>query len=233
MGVPNHSFHGVTQAGAAFFYTRDANGIWSPAYQIWGGDYAGDAYEKRGTSVAMSKSSRYAVVGGPGGTASGQPSGSGVAYVVSRLDNGLVGSTQVISLAAGELGAHFGHAVAVEGDTIVIVAPNDDMPLLFGSATDARRVYVFERMGGQWVQTNRMTDPDNPGTFGNSVAVLNNNVVVGDEGDDQDGITNRSAAYAYRIMPGGPSDTCGAPSPCRSPSSRRARSWPRPVRPRT
>jgi hypothetical protein len=267
MGSPNHDFHGLSDPGAAFFYTRNANGTWSPAFQVWGADFNGQNFERRGTSVAMSKSSRYAVVGGPGGKANGQPDQSGVAYVVSRLDNGLVGSPQVLSPAGAgaELNAHYGAAVAVEGDLIVVGAPDDDITLLenfpnggrtdcgriyiyersgfnwnlvaqrtasdpltgmkFGSqlATDGNRilvtaggnntVYVFEKLGGVWTQTNRIADPDNPGTFGNSLSIMGGHLAIGDAGDDEGAITDRGASYMFELNANQPSDVCSNAQP--------------------
>ncbi len=262
MGAPFHSMHSVSQAGAAFFFTRAANGTWSPAFQIWGGDFGGDVGEHRGTSVAMSKTSRWAAVGGPNATYTNQPSQSGVVYMVQRLDNGLVGAPSVLVSPNSQADAHFGSAVAVEGNVLVVGAPDQDLTFLEnfpnGARTDAGRVfvfeydadtfswvlaaqlradqptsgmrlgakvstdgtriaataagtghvYVFEKLNGTWAQTSRLADPDSAGSFGNSIAVFQNFVLVGDSADSEGNIASRGAAYATRILGNKGSDTC-------------------------
>ncbi|MDX2132700.1 MAG: hypothetical protein SFY69_11685 [Planctomycetota bacterium] len=157
VGAPYHSFHGVSNAGAAFFYTRTAAGDWVNAYTIWGGDFGGDTNENRGSSVAMSKTSRWAAVGGPNATYSDNPAQSGVVYVVQRLDNGLVGAPEIIEPPIPQLDADFGRSVAIEGNVLVVGAPaqditaNENFPA--GARTDAGRVFVFEHNGTSWVHT--------------------------------------------------------------------------------
>ncbi|MCE7974033.1 MAG: hypothetical protein DYG92_06865 [Leptolyngbya sp. PLA1] len=180
IGAPNHSFHSVSQAGAAFFFTRDANGAWTNAFTIWGGDFNGKTAEHRGTAVAMSKTSRYAVVGGPGGNASGQPTDSGVAYMAQKLDNGLVGAPAVISPATGYENGNFGQAVAIEGDLMVIGAPGEPKPLLFGSVASAGRVHVYERSGNSWNVVAVLTASDAVSglRFGSGVATDGSRIAV-------------------------------------------------------
>ena len=184
-GAPFHSFHGVSDAGAAFFYTRNADGTWSQAFHIWGADFNGSNNEHRGSSVSMSKTSRYAVVGGPNGSGVGLPAESGVAYIVQRLDNGLVGSPSVINPgASAEAGAHFGASVAVEGDLMVIGAPEDDMTATEnfpnGGRTDSGRIYIYERSGNAWTLiTTRTADaPVSNQRFGTKLATDGTNIFV-------------------------------------------------------
>jgi hypothetical protein len=185
-----------------------------------------------------------------------------VAYTVQYLDNGFVGSPQTLAPPTGEADAHYGAAVAAEGDIVVIGAPDDDMTLVenfpngartdcgrvyvyrrngfnwdleaqlvasdrsnglrFGSslstdgtriavgASGTRAMYVFENIGGTWTQTQKFTDPENPGTFANSVAIMGSNTAAGDTGDDEGGVTDRGAVYTMTLPLAPASDVCSS-----------------------
>lgn len=90
-----------------------------------------------------------------------------------------------------------GIAVAISGDTVVVGADLDDMK---GS------VYVFTRPGGGWAdmtQTAKLTASDgaSPDSFGNSVAISGDTVVVGSFLDDV-AYTHQGSAYVF-VEPGG------------------------------
>jgi hypothetical protein len=74
----------------------------------------------------------------------------------------------------------FGYAVSVSGDTVVIGAPASEG----GNNTGA--AYVFVRNGSEWTQQTRLEAFDGgPGnSFGNSVSIHLDTIVVGAEGDD-------------------------------------------------
>lgn len=75
-----------------------------------------------------------------------------------------------------EFGDRFGSSIAVSGDTAVIGAVWDDL----GAAIDAGSVYVFVRIGGAWVEQQKLSAP-NPatnGNFGGAVAIAGDTLVV-------------------------------------------------------
>jgi len=96
----------------------------------------------------------------------------------------------------GHAGDFFGHSVSIHGDTIVIGAfLNDEV------AFDAGAAYVFERnpgTGNDWQQTAKLTSSEHDAEdfFGRSVAMSGNIIVIGVDGDDDNGM-NSGAAYVF------------------------------------
>lgn len=93
----------------------------------------------------------------------------------------------------GESEDHFGAALAVSGDTVVVGAPEDD-----DNGERSGSVYVFVRDGGSWVQQAKLhpvagAAGDN---FGYSVAVDGDTAVIGASSDDENGI-NSGSVYIF------------------------------------
>ncbi len=87
----------------------------------------------------------------------------------------------------------FGYAVAVDGDTAVIGAYQDN-----GNGADSGAAYVFTRNDGVWNDGVKLTASDGAAydNFGISVAVDGDTVVVGASGDDGAG-ADSGAAYVF------------------------------------
>ncbi|HAV65149.1 MAG TPA: hypothetical protein DCY13_22605, partial [Verrucomicrobiales bacterium] len=91
-----------------------------------------------------------------------------------------------------EAGDLFGHAIAFDGNTLVVGAPGESSgsPGINGNqsdngATRAGAVYVFVRNGGVWSQQAYLK-ASNPGAedeFGKSVAIAGDTIVVGAIGE--------------------------------------------------
>jgi len=77
----------------------------------------------------------------------------------------------------GKTGDYFGSSVAIDGDTVVVGAPQDD----FGGNTDQGSAYVFEKSGNSWTRTGELipNDGEDYDYFGSSVAIDGDTVVVG------------------------------------------------------
>jgi FG-GAP repeat/Concanavalin A-like lectin/glucanases superfamily len=87
----------------------------------------------------------------------------------------------------------FGSAVAIDGDTIVVGAPQDsDAGSLSGSAL------VYTAVAGVWTQQAKLTASDAAAgdLFGTSVAIEGDTIVVGAYGND-DGGANSGSAYVF------------------------------------
>jgi prepilin-type N-terminal cleavage/methylation domain-containing protein len=95
--------------------------------------------------------------------------------------------------ADGDANDYFGRAVAVDGDTLVVGAPQDD-----DKYTDSGSVYVFTRTGATWTQQAKLTAPDSAAGdhFGTAVAIDGDTLVVGAYGDDDKG-TNSGSVYVF------------------------------------
>jgi hypothetical protein len=92
-------------------------------------------------------------------------------------------------------GAHFGRAVAVDGETMVVGAIDDDQ------GAEAGAVYVFDRDEGgvdAWGLVAKLTASDGTSedSFGRSVSIYGETVVVGASGNDDHG-SNSGSAYIF------------------------------------
>ncbi len=97
---------------------------------------------------------------------------------------------------------YFGIAVAVSGDVIVVSASHED-----SGGTDAGAAYVFQRMHGgadNWGEVQKLTASNAEGhaSFGQSVAVSGDVIVVGAVSEDSAG-SDAGAAYVFQRMQGG------------------------------
>lgn len=90
----------------------------------------------------------------------------------------------------------FGFSLALDGDTVVIGARQDD-----DLGVDSGSVYVFRRDGTSWVEQSKLTASDGASgdRFGYSVALESNTVVVGAYLDDDMGIDSGSA-YVFSLL---------------------------------
>jgi hypothetical protein len=130
-----------------------------------------------GNTVAVSSST--VVVGARGAD------NEGAAYVFNRHGGSWV-QTQKLTASDGTAGDQFGDSVAVSSSTIVVGAP---LKFIGGNLFQGA-VYVFERHGGSWVETQKLTESDGlvSFSFGRSVAVSGTTIVVG-------GFNNRATVF--------------------------------------
>jgi len=103
---------------------------------------------------------------------------------------------QALDPAAGD---DFGGAVAIDGDVIVIGAPEDDDD---GSSSGA--AYVFRFDGTEWAQEQKLTafDADGGDDYGYSVAISGDTIIVGANRDDLPGLSRAGSVYVYRFVAG-------------------------------
>ena len=90
----------------------------------------------------------------------------------------------------------FGYSVAIDGDTVIVGARDDDHE----GGVDAGSAYVFVRSSGEWFEQDRLSalDPSDGDYFGVSVAVQGNTAVVGAYGDNHGGsYADGGSAYVF------------------------------------
>lgn len=152
-------------AGDAYVYALTGSG-WTQRAELT--DPAADPGDSFGSSVALSGTT--ALIGAPR-----TDSSTGAAYVFHRTR--AAWSEQAALTASDPAADHeFGYAVALAGTTAVIGAPGGlpitDLP---GSA------YVFRPSASGWSQQDELTgfDLEAFGTFGDSVAVSGQTIVIG------------------------------------------------------
>jgi hypothetical protein len=179
---------GGAAEGAAFVFVRSGTGwTWRATLR------ADDAAADKGFGYSVAVAGDTVVVGslfddGLGGIDQGS------AYVFVR--NGTSWSQQA-KLVANDAAArdYFGHDVAMDGDTVVVGAPQDDG----GVGADQGSAYVFVRNGTSWSPQGRLMAIDAAASdrFGSSVAVAGDRVVVGAPFDNGLGGIDQGSAYVF------------------------------------
>jgi len=173
-----------TNSGSAYVFVR-TGGTWTQQAKLVPADGAANDYF--GYAVAVDADT--IVVGAHYDDDKGADSGS--AYVFTRT--GATWTQQAkLTAAGGAAGDWFGWAVAVDGDTVVVGAPDDARGAKSGSA------YVFVRAGATWTQQAKLLAADGAAgdRFGWAVAVDAGTVVVGAYGDD-DKVRDSGSAYVF------------------------------------
>ena len=143
--------------------------------------------------VSVSISGDTVVVGANGDDDNGDTSGSAYVFVKPGADWADMTQTAKLTASDGAAGDYFGDAVSISGDTVVVGAPCDD-----DNGGDSGSAYVFVKPSGGWsnmTQTAKLTASDGAegDYFGISVSISGNTVVVGANGDDDNGSTSGSA----------------------------------------
>jgi hypothetical protein len=192
VGAPLADPKGI-DSGAAYIFRR-VSGVWTQEAKIVPADgQAGDSF-----GAAVSILSTTAVIGAHRDDDNGADSGS--AYVYERLPNGQWVLDQKIKPIDGENGDRFGFSLDLSagfggGVAIVISAYlNDEAEMETGA------VYVFEEVEGDvWSQTAKVfpNQPDPMDSFGWSVAISGDEILVGTYLDDDLG-NGAGAAYIFR-----------------------------------
>lgn len=150
--------------------------------------------DRFGYSVAVD--GNYAVVGAPyhahGFTATGS------AYIFERDASG--NWNQIQEIVAGDRKAddHFGWSVSINGDDIVVGAPDQDYDAFgLNGMTNSGAVYVYKKSGATWGQVNKFvaSDRETGDQFGWSVDVYLNNIVAGAPYQEDPGGTDEGAIY--------------------------------------
>jgi uncharacterized repeat protein (TIGR01451 family) len=200
VGAPQEDDAG-SNAGSVYIFHRNQGGPdhWGQVGKITGSDT--DTDDLFGTAVAISGDT--IVVGAPGSSGVGNPSG---AVYVFRRNQGTAhtwGQVTKISPADNDTGDLFGSAVAIDDEVIVAGAPGDsDLFTNCGSA------YVFTRNQGgpdAWGEVEKLVSSGASASdrFGDAVAISVDTIVVGAELDDG-GATSGGAAYVFTRNLGGP-----------------------------
>ncbi len=162
--------------GSAYIFVRNGT-AWTQQARLLAND--GVLNDYFGWSVALD--GETAIVGslyGPGSANADQ----GAAYVFVR--NGTAWTQQQrLSASDGQLGAHFGTAVAIDGDTALIGAPDYQRPPL---SLTTGAAYVFVRTGTAWTQQKQLLaiNGDGGDQFGTAVALDGDMALIGAPGHD-------------------------------------------------
>jgi hypothetical protein len=93
----------------------------------------------------------------------------------------------------------FGFSVAISGDTVVVGAPLTETVNGVAARTNVGSAYVFVSVGGVWSQTRELTASDGEpfDSFGTSVAISGDTLVVGAGGHDTAAGSGAGSAYVF------------------------------------
>ncbi len=172
-GSPNDHPQGYVSHGAAHVYNLQGD-TWVHSQKILASDFTSSAQEFFGAAVALRGDCM--VIGEDDDSTKSYHAGS--AYVFELSGSSWV---EVAKLYASdwEQSAAFGQAVAVDGDTLVVGASQEDNGSVVYPNQGA--AYVFERTGGSWAETQKLvaSDPKKGDSFGGSVAIDGDTILVG------------------------------------------------------
>jgi uncharacterized protein (TIGR03437 family) len=124
----------------------------------------------------------------------GDNDAQGVVYVFTRT--GVLWTLQArLRAADGAAGDRFGSTVAVLGDTLAVSAPVDDI----GAAVNRGSVYVFVRNAGVWTQQQKLFANDGAAndSFGESLDIAKDQLIIGAPNRDEGGKADSGAAYYF------------------------------------
>lgn len=124
---------------------------------------------------------------------------SGAVYLFnSNDDNNTWTQQQKLLPTDSSPNDYFGWAIASDGNIAVIGAPRHD-----GRQEDAGAVYVYQKVGGEWLfwQKLQVRDAKKGAAFGSSLAIQNGRIIVGAMGDSQQGYAT-GAVYVFILQEG-------------------------------
>ncbi len=174
--------------GSAYVFVRSGT-TWTEQAQLTASD--GAASDRFGYSVAVSGNT--AIVGSYLDNV-GANSDQGSAYVFTR--SGTTWSQQA-QLIASDGGAtdQFGQSVSLYGNTAVVGAAFADV----GANTNQGEAYVYLRSGTTWAEQQILTASDAAAqdSFGYSVSISDEILIVGAFGDDIGANVNQGSTYVF------------------------------------
>ncbi|NQT12506.1 MAG: hypothetical protein HQ582_07150, partial [Planctomycetes bacterium] len=191
---------GATDAGSAYIYDAATGNLLhtlnnpAPASR----DYFGYSVAVSGNMVVM----------GATGNDTGGAEDAGSTYLYDAMTGNLL---QTLDNPAPGWLDYFGNSVAISGNTLVVGAHADNP----GTANDTGSAYIYDATAGNLLQTLNNPTPASYHSFGWSVAVSGNTMVVGAPGDDT-GARGAGSAYIYDAATGNLLQTLHNPTPASS-----------------
>jgi hypothetical protein len=178
---------GGNGAGAAYVFQRQGK-AWTQQAKLTAND--GAPFDLFGHAVAISGDT--VVIGARSADDPAGGRNSGAVYVFQREGETWV---QQARLTASDAGAvdHFGHAVVISGDTMMVGAFGHDDP---HGGRNAGAVYVFQRQGTTWVEQAKLAASDARANaqFGYALAMSGNTLAVG-ANQDSDALADDDALW--------------------------------------
>lgn len=173
--------------GAAYVFLRTGT-TWAQQAKLTAAD--GSALDYFGDSVGISGDS---VIVGATEDGAGANLQQGAAYVYTRT--GTTWSQQAkLTAADGTAADYFGFSVSIDNNTAAVGTLQD-----VGANFQQGSAYVFTRSGTTWTQQQKLTAADGTAgdSFGNSVFVLGDSLMIGAPGDANGASLRQGSAYLF------------------------------------
>jgi hypothetical protein len=185
--------NGVAFQGAAYVFTLSGD-TFSETQKLTASD--GGLFDNFGAAVSVD--GKTLVIGANGATVGANPA-QGAAYVFTK-SNGTWTETQKLIADDGAAYDNFGLSVTLQGSTILVGSPQ----AVIGGSFAQGAVYVFTNSGGTWTQTQKLTASDGAASdsFGESVAISDDNALIGAYGATVDSHAGAGAAYIFSNLSG-------------------------------
>jgi len=191
IGADGVSQAGQNEVGAVYIFTPADNG-WSQTATLSPSTSTAQAYF--GVRTAINTSGDRLVVSAYGDDRNGENAG---AVYIFEWQNGW-SQTAVLTPSDGAPNDHFGSAIDIHDETIVVGAFGAD-----DGGTDTGAAYVFNRTNTGWTETAKLTasDRSKQDFFGWMTAIHSDTILVGAYREDGRGV-NAGAAYIYQLQDG-------------------------------
>ena len=185
--------NGVAFQGAAYVFTLSGD-TFSETQKLTASD--GGLFDNFGAAVSVD--GKTLVIGANGATVGANPA-QGAAYVFTK-SNGTWTETQKLIADDGAAYDNFGLSVTLQGSTILVGSPQ----AVIGGSFAQGAVYVFTNSAGTWTQTQKLTASDGASSdsFGESVAISDDNALIGAYGATVDSHAGAGAAYIFSNLSG-------------------------------
>jgi len=187
VGAPTEDSAAIN-AGAVYRYFFDGS-TWKYIQKIIAEDAS--AGNKFGNS--LSSNGMYTAIGSKFSDEKGKDSGA--AYIFTGNVKKWYQQYKIVP-EDGANEDYFGFDVAIYGDFVAVSSNYDD-----DAGNDSGSVYVFQKNGIQWLQSQKITARDGQfeDFFGTSVDMNGNRLVVGSKGVDDNGLSSGSM-YKYYLV---------------------------------
>ncbi len=192
VGAPYYGPSATQTDGKVYIYKRSNSNNW---YLF--ASFQHTSLDKFGFSVSIDND--YLAVGGTNMDVNinGTVKQSG-GVVIYRYNGSIWAQQAVLAPSDGNNYDEFGKSVSISGNQVVVGSWHND-----GAGTDAGAAYVYSRVGSTWTEDAKLTASDAAAldNFGCSVAILDNDIIVGSNRDDDKG-SNSGSAYFYHLSGG-------------------------------
>ena len=186
---------GQADAGVAYLYRMEANG--STTFLDKALAPTGQAGDELGASVSMS-GNLLAV----GAVTPGAPNYTGATYLFRAEANGSVSFLDEAVYPNPQANAQFGHALSLSGNLLAIGAPSFNVDDKWGAG--ASFLYRVEANGtATFLQRVTAPDANSSDSFGCSLSLHGNQLLVGANGATANGKAAAGAVYLYELESNG------------------------------